>query len=328
MKNPGIVGELARSYCKKFPFTSNLQLARMLRRDTPEVFKDIDSARNAVRYCRGVSGSANRNCVRSTGKIVPRLVIPPAEPSDWRVYDLPGGVSRWLLLYDIHVPYHDPADLRTAIAFGKQRDMRCDGVIYGGDLLDFYQLSHWVKDPRRRHPKEEVEAVKTLMASIRGYLKPKHEVWLEANHEYRLQRYLRERAPELYEMPGWSIPDWFHLEEEGLLWVPHGSPLRHRNLTILHGDEWQGGMTSPVNPARSAFLKGVECMIVGHQHRTSEHTETTVSGTTITCWSVGCLCDLHPEYARLNRWNRGFAVLETKGNWRIHNFRIVNGEVV
>ena len=43
-----------------------------------------------------------------------------------------------------------------------------------------------------------------------------------------------------------------------------------------------------------------------------------------------CGCGLHPDYARRNRWNHGFATLEFDGDkwWKIHNHRILEGRVV
>jgi hypothetical protein len=100
-------------------------------------------------------------------------------------------------------------------------------------------------------------------------------------------------------------------------------------LCILHGHEWVKGLVNPVNPARGAFLRTIDCTLVGHGHRTSQHTETSTTGRQITCYSLGCLCQLHPDYAVLNRWNHGFGVLDTTqaGEWRFVNYRILGGKV-
>jgi hypothetical protein len=41
-------------------------------------------------------------------------------------------------------------------------------------------------------------------------------------------------------------------------------------------------------------------------------------------WSTGCLCDLTPQYARVNRWNHGMAFVEVAndGSFNVSNFRI------
>jgi hypothetical protein len=62
-----------------------------------------------------------------------------------------------------------------------------------------------------------------------------------------------------------------------------------------------------------------------HFHQTSEHTEPTISGEIITCWSVGCLCNLHPEYMPLNKWNHGFAeIYNEDGFFNVKNRKIIN----
>lgn len=49
-----------------------------------------------------------------------------------------------------------------------------------------------------------------------------------------------------------------------------------------------------------------------------------------TTWSTGCLCGMHPEYARINDWNHGFAFVKVaeNGNYKVANLRIYNGEVL
>ena len=61
-----------------------------------------------------------------------------------------------------------------------------------------------------------------------------------------------------------------------------------------------------------------ETILCGHWHRTSEHTETTgISRKVSSCWSVGCLCDLSPDYAIVNRWNHGFAIVDIDKDGKI-----------
>jgi hypothetical protein len=47
------------------------------------------------------------------------------------------------------------------------------------------------------------------------------------------------------------------------------------------------------------------------------------------CWSTGCLCDLTPRYAVINRWNHGAAIVtvHADGEFDVHNFRIAGGKV-
>jgi len=83
-----------------------------------------------------------------------------------------------------------------------------------------------------------------------------------------------------------------------------------------------------VNPARGLFLRFVDTALMGHGHRSSYHPEQVGStGKIISCWSVGCCCDLKPNYAPINKWNHGAAVAEIfdAENFEVTNFRIHNG---
>jgi hypothetical protein len=101
------------------------------------------------------------------------------------------------------------------------------------------------------------------------------------------------------------------------------------NLSILHGHEFRESVMAPVNAARGLFLRAKSCAIAGHLHQTSEHTESTVQGKMIATWSTGCLCDLHPKYMPINRWNLGFCVVTvgSKG-FQVDNKKIIDSRVV
>lgn len=101
-------------------------------------------------------------------------------------------------------------------------------------------------------------------------------------------------------------------------------------LNIIHGHEFSGGVFSPVNIARGLFLKAKVSCLQGHNHQTSEHTETNMNGKITTTWSVGCLSELHPAYMPLNRWNQGFAFVTVADDesFDVQNKRIHKGSVI
>ena len=101
-------------------------------------------------------------------------------------------------------------------------------------------------------------------------------------------------------------------------------------LTIIHGHEFgKGGGLWLANTARYVRLKANGCVMVGHWHKSSSDSAVTIDGQMHTVWSTGCLCDLTPDYARINQWNHGFAVVEwsEKGGFGVQNYRIRNGKV-
>ena len=99
-------------------------------------------------------------------------------------------------------------------------------------------------------------------------------------------------------------------------------------LNILHGHEFPGG-SGGVNPARSMFLKACDSILVGHFHKTSSHTETTLQGDVITTHSIGHLGEASPLYMPYNKWNHGFATLDLNvdGTYHLQNLRIVKGQI-
>jgi hypothetical protein len=155
------------------------------------------------------------------------------------------------------------------------------------------------------------------------------------NHEERLARNVWKDAPELACV---RLPDGSPCVDLGVLLdydgfgiegVGNKQPiLLGEHLYVLHGHEFRAPMTNPVNPARGLFLRTKTNAICGDMHQTSQHTESGLDHT-ISTWSIGCLCNLRPAYMPLNKWNHGFAVVEShRGSWSVTNHKIINGKVV
>jgi hypothetical protein len=115
----------------------------------------------------------------------------------------------------------------------------------------------------------------------------------------------------------------------GIEWVEDKRVIRSGKLACLHGHEFAGG-GGGVNPARWLFLRTGENAVCGHFHRTSEHSEPSLSREARAAWSTGCLCDMRPSYMPHNKWNHGFAWIdvEVDGHFALKNLRIINGKVL
>ena len=100
-------------------------------------------------------------------------------------------------------------------------------------------------------------------------------------------------------------------------------------MAFLHGHEIKTSW-NVVNIARTLFLKTFSNIIFGHFHTTQEYIFRTLTGEILGAWSVGCLCNLFPEYRPINNWNNGFAYIEIyrNGDFVVENKKIVNGEVL
>lgn len=129
--------------------------------------------------------------------------------------------------------------------------------------------------------------------------------------------------------------DEFKLEEiikaraEGIEVISDKKIIKAGDLNIVHGHEFGGSVFSPVNVARGLYLRAKVSAMQGHNHQSSEHTESDMNGNIKTTWSAGCLCELHPAYLPINKWNHGFAMVDIDGdNFEVRNKRIYKGKIL
>lgn len=244
----------------------------------------------------------------------------------WQVVEL-AGVHRVLVISDLHIPYHDERAIQLAVRAGRERS--CDTILINGDMMDFYAMSSWETDPRKRNLVGEVNAGRLFLQSLREYFPRARIVLKEGNHEERWERYLIKKAPDLLGLPEFSWQSVFHLDKYRIEHVGERKPIRIGKLIVIHGHEYRFNISNPVNPARGLFLRGKTHAVCGHFHQTSQHSEKRLDNAVVATWSIGALCDLHPDYAPLNNWNHGFAIVDVspKGEFQIDNFRIIDGKV-
>jgi hypothetical protein len=101
-----------------------------------------------------------------------------------------------LIVPDVHAPYHDEDAWQLMLDVA--RELKPETIVVMGDLADFYAVSSHSKDPKRATQlKEEIEVVKRLVGELEA-LGADRRIYIEGNHEDRLARYLRDKAPELF----------------------------------------------------------------------------------------------------------------------------------
>jgi predicted phosphodiesterase len=331
---PYVRRDVVKEYLREFPDTPSLTLARMMYRENPAAFKDVDAARTAIRYFRGSQGASHREAIAErsflapTGEFDPFESLPPGLTSfdDWKVYPVPG--KRVLVLCDPHVPYHDLPALKTALMFGWTEN--ADTIFLNGDFMDFYSISFWEKDPKQRNFANELAITVEVLTTIRNAFPNSRIVLKLGNHEERYERYMRVKAPELLGVKEFELANLIHAGELGIDIIAEKRTAMIGKLYAVHGHEFGKAITAPVNPARGLYVKGKANAICGHHHQSSNHGEKSrLDDTQMSCWSIGCLSDLHPDYAALNSWNHGFAMVhvEDDGNFQVENKKIISGKI-
>jgi predicted phosphodiesterase len=321
--------ERAIALCTKYQDLPSMQLARILIGDNPEEVLSLDAARSMIRGIRGQhgnSGKAVAGLERKAGSVKDNpYKLPLPQNENWTPYQL-RGCKRTLIVSDVHIPYHDISAVECALDAGKEADV--DSILINGDLVDFYGISSYLRDPRKRDVAGELDDCKVFLGSLRSNFPNAKIIWKLGNHDERFRIYLMAKAPELLGIKALDIENLVSADENEVEIVTNKRPIYAAGLTILHGHELKGGISAPVNVARGLFLRARACAIQGHNHQTSEHSAPDIRFKLITTYSTGCLCYLHPEYMPYNNWNHGFALLDLDGkNFRITNKRIIDGVV-
>jgi predicted phosphodiesterase len=324
--------KIAAEICSKFPDAPSHSLASKLFAEYPEAFDSAEHARNYVRTVRGKIGkyskqsSADKELMDTKTRPSNPYALPKSYSKKRRHVELKG--NKFLILSDIHLPYQDNEALECAISEGLKQG--CDSIILNGDALDCHMISDFVKDPRKRKFKDELYSIRQFLASLRHTFPNANIYYKEGNHEERYWRYMRIKAPELFDIDAFDFPTLTHCDKHDVKWIDGKSKLNIGKLSIFHGHEFGKQFLPSVNVARGLFMKTKVSALCGHHHQTAEHNERDANGKFITCWGVGCLSELSPDYNPYSKYNHGFAIVDkgTNGAFSVHNYRIHEGRIL
>jgi len=306
-------------------------IARMLRNHFPLLFKSVEQARTAVRYKRGNNGERDRKVLKNkefmrenqkSGYTVP---LPQSDYEEWIPYNVEakGTIA---IIADLHIPYHHEGTLKLCL--DHLDVVKPDMLIINGDLIDCYMSSKFCKDPTKRDLQGEVDLVIQFLVHLKQRYNNSRILYKFGNHENRHKRFVFNNAPILWGVDKITLESLLELDDIGIDYVDNDRPIVIADFTILHGHELQGSGYSIISPARSAFLKTYSNCIIAHHHRTSEYSDNVLNGYQVTVYSIGCLCGLHMEYARINKWNNGFIIMHIAGGkMLVSNMKVEKGRI-
>ena len=315
---------LSKQYREKYGWEMpTLKLARIMVKDNPLLFNSVDAARTSLRGIEGKAGNAYKKHFEIAERPKNPYNLPPSDETIYEPYML--EAKRLLILSDIHIPYHSISALTCALDYAKKE--KPDAILLNGDTLDFFGLSRFSKDPKKRSFAHELAMFKDFMDILKKEFNAKLYFKI-GNHEERYEHFLWMKAGELEGVDEFDLGNIIKARAEGIEIIKDKRVMKAGGLNIIHGHEYFG-ITSPVNIARNLYMKGKVSAIQGHNHQSSEHTETDMNGNITTTWSIGCLSELHPMYMPLNRWNWGMALVDIDGQeFEVRNKRIHNGKVL
>lgn len=235
-----------------------------------------------------------------------------------------------IIIPDCHIPYHDAKAYNLMIKVAKSLPS-VDEIVILGDYADMYAIS--------AHPKnlnveasliKEVASVNAKLDELDTLFPKANKVYLEGNHEYRLSRYFRDKAPELFGTV--DCQTLFELKNRpNWKWVPYGPNQKHKVLgsKLYARHEPVGGGT---NVAAQTVVKCGGSVIFGHVHRIQEFQTVMIDGKNHRGITCGWLGDgEHPvmDYVKNhNQWSQGFNItfVQPNGNFFAQTIHIVNYE--
>jgi hypothetical protein len=179
-----------------------------------------------------------------------------------------------------------------------------------GDFADFYWVSNHPKDPRVcASLLDEVDEVNKILDWMDQHFPRAQKVYLEGNHEFRLERYLVSTAPALFGVTDLRFllklnqrPNW--------KFVPYGPNQAHRVL----GSNLVARHTPLASNAKQAAMKAGCSLVYGHIHRSESAHAVGLLGQTHQAFSPGWLGD--QRYVEVfgyvrdhHQWQLGFGLV-------------------
>ena len=324
---------IIRNYIEKYPDYPNRTLAKLIVEENPQF--SIEDARNKIRYIKGVNGKEKFDKLKDKSLVTTKSTIAEglhklkivSEAKKMENVNLSQG--RYLILSDIHLPYHDEEALSIALEWSLNNNI--DTIILNGDIMDCYPISSFIKDINMPSLREEIEMTISFFSYLRELFPTQPIFYKLGNHEERIKNYLLRSAKEFADIDNLKMENLLHLDEFKITLV-NREIIKVGKLNVLHGHEMGESVFSPVNPARGMFLKAKSNTIFGHNHQVSHHSENNINGENTGVWSMGCLCTLSPDYRPFayTKWSHGFACVDVyeDNSFHVNNMRIINGKIV
>ena len=263
---------LLEKYLTKYNDKPTLTLAKLIYKEHPALFTNIEAVRSMIRYRRGNKGeslrqvgkSKHEHTYRPNGEAGFAIPVPKSIAKPPKDIKLPNG--KYAILSDIHVPYHDDNALNACLDYIDKQDI--DHIVLNGDVADFFSISRWEKNPEERNLSRELMLVRQFLSHLRERYPQTRIFYKIGNHEERWEKYMWSKAPEICGLTEFQMYDLLEFNKYGIEEVSGRQRMKAgKSLTIIHGHEIFGS-AAPVNFARTLQTNLGVCAIAGHRHQT------------------------------------------------------------
>lgn len=232
--------------------------------------------------------------------------------------------QRCMILADLHIPFHDQLAIDTTLEFADEYNP--DIFVILGDLIDFYKISRFIKNPLKKDIDIEIKETKKFLTELRERYKNAKIIYKQGNHEARLESYIMSNAREIYNLVNDLLQIKLNLNELNIDYQIE--TFKIGKLNFLHGHEKPGGSYNPEYITNVIWKYINSHFIVAHYHRSQEKIFKNIDNEFFWGGAVGYLAG-KMDYAMLNNWSQGFAKIcfNEKGNFRAELKTIVDGKI-
>ena len=215
------------------------------------------------------------------------------------------------LIPDTHRPFHHKK--HYACMMNCLADLKPSSIYLLGDYGDFYWMGqHGAKDPRVKSSfEEEVIDINKGLDEFDDTFPDANKVYIEGNHEYRMERWLINRAPELFGVT--SIKHIFEMDSRiatGWRWIDY----RPDQAVSIEGSDLIARHEPPASDPKKALKEAMCSVVYGHIHRIEESCHRGLLGRQYVAFSCGWLGDHRKNevfgYVKGHfKWQAGFALV-------------------
>jgi UDP-2,3-diacylglucosamine pyrophosphatase LpxH len=234
-----------------------------------------------------------------------------------------------IVVGDLHIPLQDKRAVNVVLDYIEVA--KPDRVIINGDLMDFFTTSKFAAPHEVEGLLDDLEQSELFLHQLRQVHKGEID-YTEGNHDYRLQWFLRNKAPQLLGLPQLRLESLLKLGEYKVKYHASGSKLAGvmeygPELLIGH---WSVALQGAGRTANKLMLKYGKSIIQGHTHRLAKIVKRQ-DNRVLGGYEGGCLCDLNPTYVDKPDWAHGFCMVHKKKNssrFHVEIMEIIKGKFV
>ena len=213
-----------------------------------------------------------------------------------------------LIIPDAHHPEQDQKALDLIYKIASNEKL--DRVVQLGDLLDFYQVSRYSKNPARASGDKLQYELDCGEKFVEKFTNLAQVTIIDSNHGDRLEKYLKEKAPGLYGLRALSLKNLLNLNKYN---ANTSGPLFLGNLLVMHGHEYNFSANGAGTTVKKIVEKTGNSVMIGHVHKlASIHLQK--RSFSAEGYEMGCVCNFDNDYCLDPDWALGFGFVHYRDN--------------